>query len=106
MEESKRGEVLRRRRKQLQSGSCTAFAFIFVVWRSVLGKRRFFDDWAWHTHTHEHTQLASALENKKRKVIKGFCALCAFHVTYTFSPTYVHFPTEPFLVSNAPSLGS
>lgn len=26
---------------------------------------------------HTHTRLASALENKKRKVIKGFCALCA-----------------------------
>lgn len=43
------------------------------------------------THTHAHTH-PSALENKKRKVIKGFCALCrgkarkgeAFHVTYTF----------------------
>lgn len=55
---------------ELQSESCKAFVFPTCGGGSEGGG-------AWQR---------SALENKKRNVIKGFvCALCArFHVTYTF----------------------
>jgi len=65
-------------RNKLQRGSCKAFVF-------SLGGRL----GAW---------LRSALENKKRKVIKGFvCALWArFHVTYTFGHVSKPLLASPF----------